>query len=465
MSLATTLVQGANLCDSTGVPVASATITFTPVLSTGERASYRFGGSPYGQATSAPVHAQVVSGGFTIELADTSATNPVNIAYSVRVRDNRTGENLLGAGYEFFQPTGTSFNFDQFIPNVAPQPSQQSGQGSQGEQGPPGEAATIAVGTVTTAISGSSASVTNSGTSSVAVFDFVIPRGADGSAGAQGIQGAKGDKGDTGSTGATGAQGVPGTAATVSIGTVTTDTAGSSAAVTNVGTNSAAVLNFSIPQGATGATGLTGAQGTKGDKGDTGATGDTGAQGIPGTAASVSIGTVTTGTPGSSASVTNTGTSSAAVLNFSIPQGATGASAGGSTLGYTMSFFGTSYSSALSVTRYLGLAGFVATSTIASQAYYTVPQTGHIKSLEFTLDINGGSGTGASFSVVLYNLSTSTALANFTLSDPSNGISTYTDQSQSIAVSKGNQLQWQITQANTGVSRVVYPHASLYIET
>ena len=51
-----------------------------------------------------------------------------------------------------------------------------------------GAAATIAVGTVTTGDPGTNASVTNSGTSSAAVFDFVIPRGADGS-GSQPITG------------------------------------------------------------------------------------------------------------------------------------------------------------------------------------------------------------------------------------------------------------------------------------
>lgn len=49
-----------------------------------------------------------------------------------------------------------------------------------------------------------------------------------------------------------------------------------------------------------------------------------GDQGPAGAAATVTIGTVTTGQPGSAASVTNSGTSSAAVLNFTIPQGATG---------------------------------------------------------------------------------------------------------------------------------------------
>jgi hypothetical protein len=55
--------------------------------------------------------------------------------------------------------------------------------------------------------------------------------------------------------------------------------------------------------------------------------GDAGPQGVPGdpgAAATVAVGTVTTGAAGSSASVTNVGTSSAAVLNFTIPRGDTG---------------------------------------------------------------------------------------------------------------------------------------------
>ncbi len=59
-------------------------------------------------------------------------------------------------------------------------------------------------------------------------------------------QGIKGDKGD------------PGEAATVTVGTTTTGEAGTEATVTNSGTTSAAVLDFTIPRGA------------KGDKGDTG---------------------------------------------------------------------------------------------------------------------------------------------------------------------------------------------------
>lgn len=61
----------------------------------------------------------------------------------------------------------------------------------------------------------------------------------------------------------------------------------------------------------------TGAQikGPKGDKGD---------PGDPGAAATVSVGATTTGDPGSQASVQNTGTTSAAVLSFTIPKGEKG---------------------------------------------------------------------------------------------------------------------------------------------
>lgn len=50
------------------------------------------------------------------------------------------------------------------------------GSGGTGGTGTPGRAATIKVGTV---VSGNTASVTNVGTSNDAVFNFVLPKGAD----------------------------------------------------------------------------------------------------------------------------------------------------------------------------------------------------------------------------------------------------------------------------------------------
>lgn len=60
------------------------------------------------------------------------------------------------------------------------------GPGLPGPPGPPGSAASITVGTVSTGAPGTAASVSNVGTSSAAVFNFVIPRGANGADGSAG---------------------------------------------------------------------------------------------------------------------------------------------------------------------------------------------------------------------------------------------------------------------------------------
>ena len=78
------------------------------------------------------------------------------------------------------------------------------------------------------------------------------------------------------------------------------------------------------PQGEQGPQGDTGPQGPKGDKGDPG---ETGAPGKDGTAATVTVGTVTTGEPDAPASVVNSGTENAAVLDFVIPRGKQGENA------------------------------------------------------------------------------------------------------------------------------------------
>lgn len=60
---------------------------------------------------------------------------------------------------------------------------EQGERGVQGAQGPVGNAATITIGNVTTSAPGTAAQVTNRGTSSAAVLDFVLPKGKDGSDG------------------------------------------------------------------------------------------------------------------------------------------------------------------------------------------------------------------------------------------------------------------------------------------
>lgn len=168
----------------------------------------------------------------------------------------------------------------------------------------------------------------------------------------------RGPKGDDGAPGAQGDNGAPGVAATIQVGTVTTGEAGTQATVVNAGDNNAAILNFTLPKGDKGEKGDQGEKGEQGDKGSDGSPGvqgndgDDGATFIPsvstegilswtndkgldnpspvnikgvdggtgpaGEAATVSVGTVSSGT---TPSVTNTGTTTAAVLNFVLPKG------------------------------------------------------------------------------------------------------------------------------------------------
>ena len=144
------------------------------------------------------------------------------------------------------------------------------------------------------------------------------PKGATGPQGPQGLKGdtgAKGDKGDTGLTGPTGPQGPKGA----------TGATGPQGPQGDVGPQG--------PKGATGATGATGPQGKQGPqglqgiqgvKGDTGPKGATGATGPQGPAGTIKVGSVTSASYGNAPKVTNSGTSTAAVLDFVIPQGAPG---------------------------------------------------------------------------------------------------------------------------------------------
>ena len=161
------------------------------------------------------------------------------------------------------------------------------------------------------------------------------------------LVGPAGPPGPAGPAGKDGRDGVDGQNATVSVGTTTTGAPGTSASVVNTGTTQNAVFNFTIPAGVTGSQGPAGSDGINGvdgfspiasveqteygaeititdSNGTTSAQVVNGSQGEPGTAATVSVGSTTTGAAGTSASVVNSGTSSAAVLDFVIPRGADG---------------------------------------------------------------------------------------------------------------------------------------------
>jgi hypothetical protein len=248
------------------------------------------------------------AGDFSVLLpvTDDGDLTPANWYYTVtEVVDG------VSQSYDILLPGSAATNGTVYLPDVAP--AAELGPEFASTQGPAGPAATITVGTVTSGAAGGTPQVTNSGSTSAAILDFVLIPG------------------DTGPTGATGATGSQGPAATVEVGTVSSVASGGTATVTNSGTSGSAVLDFVLVDGPTGPTGATGPQGPQGEQGiqgiqgETGATGPTGPQG---SAATIAVGTVTSVAYGGTAAVTNSGTSGSAVFDFVLVTGQQGDLAG-----------------------------------------------------------------------------------------------------------------------------------------
>ena len=219
------------------------------------------------------------------------------------------------------------------------------------EGGIAGKAATIAVGSTTTGDPGTDAKVVNVGDETDAVFNFTIPRGAQGPAGpkgdpgAQGPAGPKGDPGEQGPKGDPGAQGPQGPKGDPGAQGPAGPKGDPGAQGPKGDPGDPGAQGPQGPQGPKGDPGAQGPAGPKGDpgaqgpagpKGDPGAQGpkgDPGAQGPAGRSGTIAVGTVTTGEPGSDAKVTNVGTATDAVFDFVIPQGEPGEPGGGGTGG------------------------------------------------------------------------------------------------------------------------------------
>lgn len=116
-------------------------------------------------------------------------------------------------------------------------------QGIPGTNGTNGSDATITAGTASVLASTALPTVTNTGTSSAAIFNFGIP---------------------SGSAGTNGTNGTNGTSATITVGTTSVLASTALPTVTNTGTSSAAIFNFGIPAGSAGTNGTNGTSGISG---------------------------------------------------------------------------------------------------------------------------------------------------------------------------------------------------------
>jgi hypothetical protein len=165
------------------------------------------------------------------------------------------------------------------------------------------------------------------------------PQGPNGPTGAPGAAGANGASGAAGATGATGPQGPAGTPGA----------AGAAGAIGPVGPAGAVGMTYrgtwtaQSGYAANDAVSYAGAtylaqSGNNASEPDLypqlwavlAQAGSMGPSGPSGAAATVAVGSVTTTSAGTQATVTNTGSNTAAILNFSLPQGAAGSSGGGS---------------------------------------------------------------------------------------------------------------------------------------
>ena len=215
----------------------------------------------------------------------------------------------------------------------------------------------ISVGTVTTLPYGDVPTVDNVGTGGAVVLNFAFPAGAPGPQGEEGPSGLDGPEGPMGPQGPGGPQGQPGdqgpigpegtmgpqgpegpqgvpgidgTAATIELAPLLTGDADVPPNVTNTGTSSAAVLQFTLPRSKNVSLGpiATLAPGQSPTLTTSGSTPNNlqlnfglapGATGSDGKAATVAVGTVSLLAAGQNPTVVNSGSSLNATLDFGIP--------------------------------------------------------------------------------------------------------------------------------------------------
>jgi len=119
-------------------------------------------------------------------------SNFYNIIKRNRIKTSLKGGDLISVGVRDAKNKSTYYDSAIKFSDLQSQVGGGGGTGPQGPAGADGQAATIQVGTTTTGATGTAASVTNTGDSTNAVFNFTIPEGVQGPAGPAGPVGAAG---------------------------------------------------------------------------------------------------------------------------------------------------------------------------------------------------------------------------------------------------------------------------------
>jgi hypothetical protein len=115
---ATNILTGAA---SGPVPLPSGKMTWQATDQKGTPISYQVNG--LGHQVNAPTICGITNGAFnqTCSIADTSLTNPRNLCFNVSIRDS-SNKLILGgpnSGYTCVQPQGSTWSFDNYVPNIA----------------------------------------------------------------------------------------------------------------------------------------------------------------------------------------------------------------------------------------------------------------------------------------------------------------------------------------------------------
>ncbi|MGF7180372.1 hypothetical protein [Tunturiibacter psychrotolerans] len=293
-----------------GMTVASGTVLFTPVSSSGQPIPFTQGGG--GLNSPAAIPCTITGGAITgvCQIPDSKLTTPANILYSIQISASNQHAFVLPAVANI---TGATWALDSYAPPAQTSNFQQI-QVAYGTAAPPSTCVSPSFyvqdyegGQLYVCVEGSFVLVTGSTAGSGATGP-AGPIGLTGPTGPQGIPGVQGPVGPIGLTGATGSVGAQGVAGPTGL-TGATGPAGPTGPTGITGTTGSTGAQGSIgPAGPTGPIGLTGLTGPTGATGATGPAGPTGATGDASTVAGPTGPTGPTGLTGSTG-----------------PQGATGA--------------------------------------------------------------------------------------------------------------------------------------------